>query len=114
MTDNLQITLNGLPQSRALEARIRERAAKLDRRFGPITSCRVVIEQPHHHSRQGGQFSVRLLVNVPGAEFVVNHGHDEDVYVAVRGAFDKARRQLDGYAQKRDGGGKSGRAARPA
>jgi len=51
---------------------------------------------------------------VPGADFVVNHGHAEDAHVALRDAFDAARRQLEDHVGRRDGGAKSHRAARTA
>jgi ribosome-associated translation inhibitor RaiA len=112
MPSGLQITLHGLAPSKALEQSIRRKAEKLRRFHHAITGCRVVVERPHHHRHQGAQFLVRLLLAVPGAEIVVNHDHDEDVHVAVRDAFDAARRQLADHVRRRDGGAKSHRAAR--
>ena len=43
---------------------------------------------------------MRIDIGVPGNEIVVNHNHDEDVYVAMRDAFDAAKRQLEDYARK--------------
>ena len=114
MPNQLQITLHGITPSEALEENIRRRAARLERFHGAITSCRVVVEHPHHHRHQGGQFVVRLHIGVPGGEIVVNHDHDEDVYNAVRDAFNAARRQLEGHARRRDGGAKAHRVARAA
>ena len=112
MANPLQITLHGVTRSEALEDQIRRRAARLERLHGAITSCRVVVEQPHHHHHQGKQFVVRLHIGVPGGEIVVNHDHDEDVYVAVRDAFNAARRQIEDLARRRDGGEKAHRVAR--
>jgi ribosome-associated translation inhibitor RaiA len=39
-------------------------------------------------------------IGVPGSEIVVNRDHAEDVYVALRDAFDAAKRQLEDYARK--------------
>jgi ribosomal subunit interface protein len=114
MPNQLQITLHGLTRSEALEEHIRRRATRLERFHGGITSCRVVVEQPHHHRHQGGQFVVRLHIGVPGGEIVVNHDHSEDVYVAVRDAFNAARRQLEDHVQRRDGSAKAHRIARAA
>jgi len=91
----LQITVRDFPQSEALEARIREKAAKLEEFYPRITSCRVTVEEMRKHHQQGRHFQVSLDVRVPGREIVVNHAHDEDVYVALRTAFDSARRQLE-------------------
>jgi hypothetical protein len=43
---------------------------------------------------------------------VVNHDHAADVHVAVREAFEAARRQLEDHAGRHGGRGKSHRAAR--
>jgi len=99
----LQITFRGLPHSDALETAIRERAVKLDRFHPRITSCRVVIEQAGRHQQQGKQFVVRLDIGVPGAEIAVNRDHAEDAMVAVRDAFDAARRKLEDHAREQRG-----------
>jgi ribosomal subunit interface protein len=96
----LQITIRGLEHSDALETHIREKADKLDEFFDRIMSCRVVVEVPHKHHHQGKQFNVRIDIGVPGSEIVVNRDHAEDVYVALRDAFDAAKRQLEDYARK--------------
>lgn len=96
----LQITIRDIEHSEALEARIRSKAAKLDEFFSHIISCRVVVELPHKHHHQGKQFNVRIDIGVPGSEIVVNRDHAEDVYVALRDAFDAAKRQLEDYARK--------------
>lgn len=96
----LQITIRDVEHSEALETHIREKAKKLDQFFDHIMSCRVVVEMPHKHHRQGKQFNVRIDIGVPGREIVANLEHAEDVYVALRDAFDAARRQLDDYVHK--------------
>ena len=96
----LQITIRGIEHSDALETHIREKADKLDEFFDRIMSCRVVVEVPHKHHHQGKQFTVRIDIGVPGSEIVVNRDHAEDVYVALRDAFDAAKRQLEDYARK--------------
>jgi hypothetical protein len=37
---------------------------------------------------------------VPGSEIVVDRQENEDVYVALRDAFDAAKRQLEDYARQ--------------
>jgi ribosomal subunit interface protein len=100
MQTPLQITIRGLEHSDALETHIRDKAGKLDEFFDHIMSCRVVVEMPHQHHHQGKQFNVRIDIGVPGNEIVVNHDHAEDVFVALRDAFDAAKRQLEDYAHK--------------
>jgi len=104
----LQITFRDMPPSEALETAIREKAGKLEQFYDHIMGCRVVVEAPHQHHRKGKLYRVRIDLTVPGAELVVNrspadhHAH-EDAYVAVRDAFDAARRQLDGLVARQRG-----------
>lgn len=99
----LQITVRDFPQSEALEARIREKAAKLEEFHPRITSCRVTVEEMRKHHHQGRHFQVSLDIRVPGKEIVVNHAHDEDAYVALREAFGAAKRQLEEVARLQAG-----------
>ena len=99
----VQITFHGVGNSAALEAAIRERAGKLDRFHPGIISCRAVIEEAARHKQQGKEFVVRLDIKVPGAEIAVNRDHSEDAFVAVRDAFDAARRQLEDHARRKRG-----------
>lgn len=104
----LQITFRHMDPSPAIEARIRQRAEELDQFFDRITSCRVVVECRHNRHQQGKLFEVRIDLTVPGSEIVVgrdpgmNHAH-EDAHVAVRDAFDAARRRLEDHARERRG-----------
>jgi len=91
----LQVTFRQIQQSAPLEAAIRESAARLDVVGADITSCRVVVEERARHRSNGREFNVRVDLRVPGRELVVNRAHHEDAYVAVRDAFDDARRQLE-------------------
>lgn len=108
----LQITFRGFPHSDAVEAAIRERAAKLDEFFPRLMSCRVMVEARHHHHHQGNLYHVRIEVGVPNKEIVVSREHHdeqarEDIYVVIRDAFDAAKRQLEDYARVLRGDTKS-------
>jgi len=92
MKTPLQISFHDMPVSPALEALIREKAAKLEQFHPNVTSCRVVVDKPHNHSQQGEQFSVTVDITVPGATIVADHARNEDANVAVRDAFLAARR----------------------
>lgn len=102
----LQITFKNMDHSPAVEARIREKAAKLERFFDRINRCEVVVEAPHRHHRKGKLYQVSIDITVPpGHELVVNREHrkdhaHEDVNVAIRDAFDAAARQLEDYARR--------------
>ena len=128
----LKITFRDIPPSQAIEDTIREKAAKLEAFFDGITSCRVIVEAPHRHHHKGKAYQVRIDMTVPGSELVINrapkrleaakvsdpeeleknlaeshepgrHGAHEDVYVAIRDAFEAAERKLQDYARKRRG-----------
>jgi cold shock CspA family protein len=107
----LEITFRGMDRSVALEDSIRERAVGLAR-FGSLLGCRVVVESPHRRHRQGQVYHVRVRLTLPGAERVVrrdppeHHAH-EDPYVAVRDAFDAARRQVEDFVREQRGATKS-------
>ncbi len=103
----IQITFHGLAHSPALEAAIRERAGKLDRFHPHVMSCRAVVEEVARHKNQGKEFVVRLDIKVAGGEVAVNREHSEDAFVAVRDAFDAARRQLEDLARRQRGDIKS-------
>ncbi len=102
----LQITFRGMDPSDAVEARIREKAEKLERFHNHIISCRVVVETPHGHHHKGKRYQVRIDLKVPDGELAVNHEHHhqdrahEDIYVAVRDAFDAAQRQVEDYLRR--------------
>lgn len=108
----LQITFRHMEPSAALEARIRQRADEFERFFDRITSCRVIVERVNRRHQQGNLFEVKIDMMIPGSELVVgrehraNHAH-EDPYVAVRDAFDAARRLLEDHARRRRGEGKT-------
>ena len=92
-----------MAQSEALEARIRQRAAKLDLFHPNVTGCHVAVEEQRRHHQQGRWFNVRVAVGVPGHEVVVNRDHDEDPYVALNDAFDAVSRRLEDIARKHRG-----------
>ena len=104
----LQISFRDMEPSAAVEAKIRERAGKLDRYYDRIMGCRVVVEAPHRRHHQGKLFHVRIDLTVPNGELLVTrepaerHAH-EDVYVAIRDAFDAAQRRLAAHASRQRG-----------
>lgn len=104
----LQITFRGIRHSNAVEDAIRERAAKLDRYSGErLISCRVTVQEPNKRHHQGDLFAVTIEVTLPGIELAVGHNTrsenqaHEDVYVAVRDAFQAMERQVKDHLAKR-------------
>jgi ribosomal subunit interface protein len=100
----LQVTFRDMARSDAVEAEIRRRAEKLEEFCDRIMSCRVTVETPAAHKHQGKLFSVHVDVKVPGEEIASTRRHEhEDVYVAIRDAFDAVRRRLEDYVRRSRG-----------
>jgi ribosomal subunit interface protein len=99
----LQIVFHGLEPSAAIEAAAREKAGKLDQFSADIMSCRVTIELEHKHHHQGRPFAVKIDLTVPGHELRVDRVAHEDVYVALRDAFDHMKRRLEDVVQRTRG-----------
>jgi len=93
MQTALQITFRDIPQSDALETRIREKAEKLEEFHPGIVSCRVVVESRDRHKHQGKEFCVRIEMHIPQHDIAINRDHHEDVYVAARKLEDLTRVQ---------------------
>ncbi len=98
-----QITLKDITHSEAVEAKIQEKIAKLEQFCERIMGCRVTIESPQRRHHQGKLFTVRIDLTVPGRELVVNRIENEDIYVAIRDAFDAAKRKLEEHVRKQRG-----------
>lgn len=106
MTASLDIHFHGIEKSDALEARVREKFAKLHKHFDRITSCRVVLEAPNRNNAKAKLFQVKIEVAVPGQKpIIINHEREggspqDDLGLALRDAFDAATRRLDDLAAK--------------
>lgn len=95
MSIPLHIKFLNIPASEAVEADIRRRAEKLAHFCDRISRCDVAVETNGKHKQQGHLYEIRIDLTMPGAEIVLNRTHpNEDVYVAVRDAFDAATRKL--------------------
>ena len=100
----LQVTFRDMPHSDAIEAEIRRRAAKLEAFCDRIISCRVTVETPAGHKQQGKLFSAHVDLKVPGEEIASTRRNEhEDVYVAIRDAFDAVRRRLEDHTRRQRG-----------
>jgi len=103
------ITFRHMDHDDALDATVRQKVAKLEKFFDRISKCEVMVEAPAAaHHKQGAHTRVRIAINVPGDELVVDRDpvgaadHD-DPAVALRDAFEAATRMLQEYAQRRRG-----------
>lgn len=105
MPNEFQVVFHNIDQSAALTENVNKRIDKL-RRFSPdIIGGRVVLDSPHNNHHKGKVFSVTVEIHTTGKEVIVRQGqHDrpahEDIYVAVRDAFNVAERQLKATDKK--------------
>ena len=108
MQPQTQITFHGIDHSDAVEKKIREKSSNLAKFYNHITDCRVVVEAQHHRHHKGELYHIRIVIRVPEKDIVISHQGDsnhahEDIYVAIRDAFDAAKRRLEDYARIRRG-----------
>ncbi len=105
---DIQISFHGMEPSPSIEAQVRRRAEELQQFSDRLSACRVVLEAAHRRHRQGTIYHVRVDLTVPGSDLIVSrepgedHAH-EDLHVAVRDAFDAARRRLQDHMHRLDG-----------
>ncbi len=104
----VQVTFRDMPISDAVEASCWKEAAKLERYYDRVIGCRIVVAHSDRGHHQGNLFEIRIDLTVPGRELVVRrqpppHEAHEDIKVAIRDAFDCARRQLQDYARRQRG-----------
>ncbi len=120
------ITFRGVEQTPALEAEVITRLGKLETYYQGIMGCRVLVELVQRHHEAGNRYHVRIDLTVPGEEIVVAHEASlrataqetgaekitrldepdperKHVRVAIREAFDIARRRLQDYARRQRG-----------
>lgn len=133
-----QVTFRGLRHSAELEAEVLQRVARLEQFYGGVVRCHALVELPHRHRQDGRQIHVRLELTVPGrAPIVVSrepslHADVKDVegdahhkktsietahrhaIVAIRDAFDVARRRLEDVAREQRGAVKTHAVVAPA
>lgn len=105
MQEPLQIAFHNMEHSDALEARVRERFAKLERHYDGIISARIVVDAPHRQAHKGS-LGITISVGVPGKDIVVKreqklHETDQHASWVIQEAFNAAERQLEDYVSVR-------------
>jgi ribosome-associated translation inhibitor RaiA/cold shock CspA family protein len=111
MDGPLMIAFHNMDASPTLEAEIRERFEKLQRRFDRLTGARVSVEALHRQHRTGNIFDVHVELFVPGAELAISRQPSRakekyanpNAYTSVRDAFKAAERVLQEYKDKLTG-----------
>ena len=123
---SLQIAYRNVMPSATIEEWIRREAEKLDTFYHHIVACRVAIHVPHRHHRKGSLYYIRIDLQVPGGEIVVNREPALDLearvldypaaakhlelnptmknlHLAIKSAFRIASRRLQDYARRQRG-----------
>jgi ribosomal subunit interface protein len=105
MTNEFQVVFHNIDQTNAIADAVQKRIQKLERYCDQIITGRVVLDSPHNNHHKGKVYSVGLEIHTPQKEVRVNqdqhdnHAH-EDLYVAIRDAFNAAERQLKSIDKK--------------
>lgn len=97
----LRISTRKISLSSAAKNIIKHKVQKLESLCDKIIACRIMVETPHRHKHQGVLFNVSIGISIPGAELSVKKEGHEDIYIAIRDAFEAARRQIIQYFKKR-------------
>ncbi|HEX9808732.1 MAG TPA: HPF/RaiA family ribosome-associated protein [Alphaproteobacteria bacterium] len=105
----VHITFRDIDPSDAVEARIRERAARLEPFADRATSLHVIVAAPHargpERSHKGRPYQFTLELMMPKGDIVIRQGGASDlahgdVYVAMRDAFDALERRVHEHNEK--------------
>lgn len=100
----VEVVFRDLVPLPSLEGDIRRRADKLRRWAPDLTSCRVVVEAQANRHRTGHVYTVKIDVRLPGEEMVAGEHHaNEEIALAVQGAFDAIGRRLEDHERRRRG-----------
>jgi len=105
MTNEFQVVYHNIDQTEAISDAVQKRIDKLERYCDHIINGRVVLDSPHNNHYKGKVYSVTLEIHTPELEVRVNqdqhdnHAH-EDLYVAIRDAFNVAERQFKSIDKK--------------
>ena len=121
----VQVTFRNIEDRAGLDDYVQKEAAKLERFYSRISSCRVVVERPQR-ATSSKLFHVRIDLGVPNEELVVKHipslhgtlkdmqaqksGREarsvlehKDPKRAIHEAFQEMGRQLQDYARRQEG-----------
>lgn len=106
METSVEITFRSMAALPDIEALVRRESTKLERYGRDLIWCRVAIEQPQRHQRDGNRYRVRLNIGAGLSKplVVTREPRDSDMHDDLRtivlGAFRAARRQLQSEAER--------------
>ncbi len=105
MISNSQVLFRGIEHSDAVQQAVHKRLEKLERYSDKIQSLKVILEAPHNNHHKGRVYHVGVEALMPNHDIVVAHDHHdnhahEDIYVAIRDAFNAVERRLKSVTGK--------------
>lgn len=109
----LEVSYRGVDKTPEIQSLIEEKTAKLEEICDYMIACRVAVEKPQEHQRQGNPHRVRLDISIPPNKDVVvtKEPSDMDMHdplsVVIREAFNAARRQVKEIVERQAGRTKS-------
>ncbi len=108
MNTPLQLSFHNLPHSRFIESAVQEAVDRLVSSHSRITGCRVVVDQPHRHHRDGNPIEVRIDLKMPGVELVAKRESAQgagmgDLPPVIVEAFEEIERQIEESVSRRRG-----------
>jgi ribosome-associated translation inhibitor RaiA len=106
MLTPVEIVFHGIQKSEALEERVQEKVSKLEKHFGRMTRCRVVLEAPHRSPQKPKVYRIKIEISLPRRRpIVVRHEREgshanAELPLMMREAFDAALRKVDDAGSK--------------
>ncbi len=132
----VQVTFRNIEDHSGLDDYVQKEAAKLERFYSRISSCRVIVERPQR-AASSKVYHVRITLGVPNEELAVKHAPSlhgtlqdmqtqksrreaksvlvhKDPKQTIHEAFQQMGRQLQDYARRQDGAVKAKQAMQVA
>ncbi len=109
METPIEIHFQGMEPGEPVRAAVLAGVERLEKRFGRITACRVVVKGPGAHHRSGGPYEVNIWLSLPeGREVAVVRTPTLDerygnLAFSLNDTFKRARRRLQDHARRLQG-----------
>lgn len=113
MQTPLELEYQDMAASPAVQDTIADHVNKLEKRYGRITACRIVVKGPGDRHQTGGLYEINIRLALPDGREVnigrtpkADERHSELAF-AINDAFKRARRRLQDNARRMEGKVKS-------
>jgi cold shock CspA family protein/ribosome-associated translation inhibitor RaiA len=113
MQTPVEIEFQEMASSPAVQDLVAGQVKKLEKRYGRITACRIVVKAPGDRHQTGGLYDINIRLALPDGREVnigrtpkADERHSELPF-AINDAFKRARRQLQDNTRRMEGKVKS-------